>query len=146
MKKIFYTIALVVMGFTASYAQKSVREKLTPEQRAEKEATLMQQKLSLSEDQKSKIQTIQLERIKKSEEWRNADQGDRKGKIEERKAFAKANREKVEAILTPDQKKTWEASRAEMRDKMQDRMKARKDGKRHGEKTTPTPPAPAQNN
>ena len=124
MKKILYTIAFVVIGFTASYAQKpgkaQGKPKGTPEQRAEKAANVMQQKLSLSADQKSKVMQLELDRINKSDEWRKLDDGTMKTKGEERKAFMKANKDKMDAILTPEQKKIAEASRIEMRDKMKD--------------------------
>lgn len=122
MKRLFYTVALVVMGFTASYAQKAKHVKLTAEQRAEKESSLMQEKLGLTADQKSKIQIIQLERIKKTDEWR-ADTASRrdKSKMAERRAYAKANQEKVDAILTPEQKTKWNAEKAEMKEKMKNR-------------------------
>lgn len=139
MKKLFYTVALVVMGATASYAQKSEKPRLSAEQRAEKAATAMQQKLSLTDDQKQKIQQIELDRIKKTDEWRGQDRSVMKDKIEERKAFAKANKEKIDAVLTADQKKIWENSRDEMRDKLKDRRGKR--GGRPGDKTPPPPPA-----
>ncbi|RZJ79287.1 MAG: hypothetical protein EOO47_11260 [Flavobacterium sp.] len=149
MKKIFYTIALVVMGITASYAQtreRAGRDNLTPEQRAEKAATALQQKLSLTADQKQKVQQIELDRIKKNEEWRKADEGTMKGKMEERKAYMKASKDKMDAILTADQKKTLEASRAEMKDKMKDRKGGKGPrGPRPGN-ATPPPPPPANNN
>ncbi|WP_316784375.1 hypothetical protein [Pedobacter frigiditerrae] len=149
MKKILYTIALVVMGITASYAQKrerTGRENQTPEQRAEKAATALQQKLSLTADQKQKVQQIELDRIKKNEEWRKADEGTMKGKMEERKAYMKASKDKMDAILTADQKKTLEASRAEMKDKMKDRKGGKGPrGPRPGN-GTPPPPPPANNN
>lgn len=157
MKKIFYTVALVVMGITASYAQtaersekterkgkveRAGRENQTPEQRAEKAATALQQKLSLTADQKQKVQAIELERIKKNEEWRKSDEGDIKGKLEERKAFAKASKDKMDAILTADQKKTLEASRAEMKERMKDRKGGKGPrGPRPGNGTPPPPPA-----
>jgi protein CpxP len=146
MKKIFYTIALVVMGITASYAQKrerAGRENQTPEQRAEKAATALQQKLSLTADQKQKVQVIELDRIKKNEEWRKADENAMKGKMEERKTFMKASKDKMNAILTADQKKTLEASRAEMKDKMKDRKGGR--GPRGPRPGDGTPPPPTKN-
>lgn len=143
MKKLIYTVALVVMGITASYAQKPGRElgkpKGTPEQRAEIAATAMQQKLGLTADQKVKIQQIELDRIKKSEEWRQKDAGNMKDKMEERKSFMKANKDKMYAILTPDQQKTYEASRKEMRGKFRD-GKGRKGSKKDKS------PAPASSN
>ncbi|TKC10252.1 multiple ligand-binding protein 1 [Pedobacter polaris] len=144
MKKLFYTVALVVMGITASYAQKPEREKLTPEQRAEKTATALEQKLSLNADQKTKVQQLELERIKKNDEWRKQDVGTMKDKMEERKAYMKASKEKMDAILTPEQKKTLDASRDKMRDKMKDRKGGKglrgPKGTKPGE-GTPTPPA-----
>lgn len=146
MKKLFYTVALVVMGVTASYAQKAERPKLSAEQRAEKAATAMQKKLSLTDDQKQKIQQIELDRIKKNDEWREQDMGAMKGKLEERKAFAKANKDKIDAILTADQKKVLADSREEMKDRMKDREgRMGKRGGRPGDKTPPPPP-PANNN
>ena len=69
MKKLLYTLAFVVIGFTASYAQKpgerNEREQITPEARAERAADAWQKKLNLSADQKSKVKQIELDRIKK---------------------------------------------------------------------------------
>jgi periplasmic protein CpxP/Spy len=148
MKKLVYTLAFVVIGFTAN-AQKPNRENLTAEQKAEKAATAMQQKLSLTADQKAKVQVLELERIQKAEEWRKNDQGVMKNKMEERKTYMKASKEKMDAILTPEQRKTLDASREEMKGKMKERMKDRKGGKgprapRAGN-GTPPPPPPANN-
>ncbi len=134
MKKLLYTLAFVVIGFTASYAQKpgrqNGREESTPEVRAEKIANSWQQKLNLNSDQKSKIKQIELERIKKNDEWRRNDQIAMKNKMEERKTFMKANKNKVDAVLTANQKKTLDESRSEMRIKMKDR-KGKKGKKYH---------------
>ena len=145
MKKLIYTIAFVVIGFTTSYAQKpgrqNGREQATPEVRAEKAASALQQKLSLTADQKSKIKQIELDRIKKNEEWRKNDLAAMKSKMEERKNFMKQNKDKINAILTADQKKILDSTRrTEMRDNMNDRKGKRgpnnlKRGK------TPLPPA-----
>ncbi|MDQ7949421.1 MAG: hypothetical protein REI78_03460 [Pedobacter sp.] len=147
MKKLVYTVALVVMGFTASYAQQRGdhgRPQGTPEQRAEKQAAALQTKLGLTAEQKQKVQALELERIKKGEEWRKSDEGDRKGKMEERKAFMKASKDKMDAILTAEQRTKLDAERAQMKD----RMKEGRDGKGprgpkgpKGEKTPPPPPA-----
>ena len=151
MKKLIYTAAFVVMGITASYAQKPNRENLTPEQKAEKTATAMQQKLNLSAEQKSKVQQLELERIQKAEEWHKNDQGAMKNKMEERRTYMKASKEKMDAILTPEQRKTLDDSREEMKGKAKERMKDRKGGKgprgpRPGNGTPPPPPTPPGNN
>lgn len=146
MKKILYTLAFVVTGFTASYAQKTGKEngraQLAPEARAERAADAWQKKLNLSTDQTSKIKQIELDRIKKSNEWREKDRAAMKNKMEERKTFMKANRDKMDAILTADQKKTLAASRSEMRDKMKDRKGERGKRGENRSKRGGTPPPP----
>lgn len=145
MKKLFYTVALVVMGITASYAQKAEGEKLSAEERAEKVATAMQQKLSLTDDQKQKVKQIELDRIKKNDEWRKQDDATMKQKMEQRKAFAKESKDKLDAVLTAEQKKTLAASRDELKERMKDRKGDRGPrgprGPKPGDKTPPPPPA-----
>jgi len=161
MKKLIYTIALVVIGITSSNAQEQGKrkiegregtqrtegrqrlehdDKLTSEQRAEKAATAMQKRLSLTDEQKQKVQAIELDRIKKGEEWRKQDDKSIKSKMEERKAFMTASRERIDKILTEDQRKTLVSER----EKMKDRMKEGR-GKRPGRPGERTPPPPAQN-
>jgi len=144
MKKLIYTIALVVMGMTASYAQQAgprpgKRAKGTPEQRAELAATALQTKLNLTAEQKQKVQALELERIKKNDEFRKKDAQEMKAKMEERKTFMKASKEKMDAILTPEQKKTLDASRDEMRERMKDR-KGGKGPRGHKGPNDGTPP------
>ncbi len=147
MKKAILTIAIAVMGFTAAFAQDSTRRprkqmpKLTAEQRAEKTTARLEKELNLTADQKKKIYAVELENAKKMETWRKADQGDRKGKMEERKADLDKQRGKIDGILTAEQKTKMEAFRAEAREKggkMHRRM-------RHGDRRdkgqeVPTPP------
>jgi protein CpxP len=146
MRKLMYTLALVVIGFTASYAQtgptgsvRGERQKSTPEQRSEKEATALQTKLNLTADQKTKVQAIALERIKKADEFRVKDDTELKAKMTARKALMKDSQAKLDAVLTPEQRKTLAASRAEMGNKMRER---RGPGHQRGIKDgTPPPPA-----
>ncbi|MFI5453178.1 hypothetical protein ACHMWN_13590 [Pedobacter sp. UC225_61] len=142
MKKLILSIAIVVVGFTAAHAQDSTRvrkahnaTKFTAEQRAEMVSKTMQQKLTLTDDQKQKVYQVELDRIKKNDEWRKDDKNAMNGKTEERKAFLKASKEKMDAILTAEQRKTLAAYRDEMRGKMKDR-KGNKSPRR-GDKTLP---------
>lgn len=148
MKKLLYTLAFIVIGFTTSYAQRpgrqNGREQATPEVRAEKAASAWEKKLNLTADQKSKIKQIELDRIKKNDEWRKRDQAVMKNKMEERKTFMKQNKDKVEAILTADQKKTLAASRSEMRGKMKDRKGERDKRGPNNSKRGKTPPPPSR--
>ena len=121
MRKLIYTVALVVMGITASYAQRPggpreggpKQSNETSEQRAEKHAIRLQTDLGLTADQKAKVKAVELDRIKKSDDWRKKDDADRKSKMDERQAFMKASTDKLNAILTPEQKTKFEASRKE---------------------------------
>ena len=141
MKKLIYTIALVVLGITSSNAQEPDRkklegkagkertegrqrlerdDKLTPEQRAEKAASAMQKKLNLTDEQKQKVQSIELDRAKKNEEWRKQDDKSNKNKMEERKAFMMASKEKIDKILTEEQRKTLAIAREDVKGRMKD--------------------------
>jgi protein CpxP len=151
MKKLILSIAIVVIGFTAAHAQDSTRvrkalraTKFTAEQRAEMVSKTMQQKLALTDDQKQKVYQVELDRVKKNDEWRKQDENAMKGKIDERKAFLKASKDKMDAILTADQRKTLAASRDEMRAKMKDRKGPK--GPHRGDRTPPPAPTPPSNN
>lgn len=109
MKKLFYGLAITIMSATASYAQKA--PKMTAEQKAEKFAVEMQQVANLTDDQKAKVQAIQLERLNKGAEWKAATTP---VTDEDKKSFHQQIKEKMNAVLTPEQKKIWsEAKRKE---------------------------------
>ena len=131
MKKIILTVAIALTAFTASYAQKDNKPKLTPEQRAEKVASNLKTKLSLSDEQQKKVYQIEVDKMKKAEEWRKANHETMKAKRDERQAFLKANDEKLQQVLTADQKKTYEAIRQERKSEMKDH----KGHHRRGQKT-----------
>ena len=126
MKRLFYTVAFAVLGFTASYAQKAERQKITPEVRAQKYAANMQQKLNLSDEQKAKIEKLELDRFKKFDADRKASKEASKAKFEARKAEMKAHQDKLNQILTKEQQEKLAADRAEMKQKAKDRFKGRK--------------------
>ncbi|SFH25846.1 hypothetical protein [Pedobacter insulae] len=162
MKKLIYTIALVMIGITASNAQelgkrkaparegRDARErvevrrserhdKLTSEQRAERAANVMQRRLALTDEQKQKVKEIELTRAKKHEEWRKQDEKAMKSKMKDRKAFMESSRERIERILTEEQRKTLASSREGLKEKMRDHK-----GKRPDRPSLRTPqPAPS---
>ena len=147
MKKAILTIAIAVMGFTAAFAQDSTRRprkqmpKLTAEQRAEKTTARLEKELNLTADQKKKIYAVELENAKKMETWRKADQSDRKGKMEERKADLDKQRGKIDGILTAEQKTKMEAFRAEAREKGGKMHRLMRHGDRRDKgQEVPTPP------
>ncbi len=135
MKKSLFTLAFAVLGLTASYAQKN-DHKVTPEQRAEKSASAMQQKLSLSDEQKSQIKQIEMEKFKQGEGLRKSTDVDSKNTAqrEERKAAAKTYQDKIKAVLTPEQQKILADTRVKGKDKLRNKSQKNK-----GEKKTEAP-------
>lgn len=127
MKKIILTLAIAVTAITASYAQKAERVQITPEQRAEKTAAQLQTKLALTNDQKAEVYKIEVEKLKKQEDWRKESRDEMTKKMEARKAEMRKSDEKLGKVLTADQKAKYEALKAERKEKMKDR-KGRKPG------------------
>ncbi len=121
MKKIILTLAIAVTAFTASYAQRAERVKITPEQRAEKTAAQLQTKLALTNDQKAEVYKIEVEKLKKQEDWRKENHAEMKKKMEARRAEMKTSEEKLGKVLTSDQKAKYDALKAERRARMKDR-------------------------
>ena len=147
MKKAILTIAIAVMGFTAAFAQDSTRRakkqmpKLTAEQRAEKATSRLEKELNLTADQKKKIYAVELENAKNMETWRKAEEGARKGKMDERKVVLDKQKAKIDGILTAEQKTKMEAFRAEAREKGGKMHRGMRHGDRKGKgPEAPTPP------
>jgi hypothetical protein len=121
MKKMFYILALVALGATSSFAQQRVFEgrkdkviniktQISPEERANRRVAQLEKKLNLNADQKVKIKQIELDRIKKQEEWRKEDRAIAQKRLESRKVFFNASKNKVNNVLTAEQKKIYETA------------------------------------
>lgn len=138
MKKIALTLAIAVSAFTASYAQKSDRGPVTPEQRAERAASQLKETLALTDAQKAEVYKIEFEKFKKQEELRKERSKEMKKMVESRKAEMKDNEDKLAKILTPEQKAKYESIKAERKEKMKDRQhrKGRKPGQGRVSTTT----------
>lgn len=112
MKRIFWMIAafsFISIGAEAQQERKT-RERMTPERVAEKATERMTQDLDLTEEQKNAVHALHLESAtKKAEEM--------KAQWEKMKAEQKAQQEKLDAILSPQQKAQWEAKKSETREK-----------------------------
>jgi len=123
MKKVVLTLAIVVMGLTATFAQDTTKRarrqmpKMTAEQRAEKATAKLEKELNLTADQKTKVYAVELENSKKMEEWRKSDQGAMKDKMKARKSAIDAQKAKIDGILTAEQKTKMESLRAEAKEK-----------------------------
>ena len=126
MKKLFLTIAIAVMGFTASNAQTAAqKEKATPAQKAEKSTEKLQKELSLNADQKKKVYAIELEKFQKSESLHKSGTAAKSALKDQQKAIKKATEAKLDQVLTAEQKTKLDAIHAEKKAK-KDKKKAAK--------------------
>ena len=134
MKKLII-VALLFVGVT-SFAQDGgqKREKLTPEQRNEKQLTKLTTELSLDANQQAQVKQLLADRSAKAEKFREArkDKKDSNTKptAEERAAFKKqmedevaANDAKMKSILKADQYTKWKTLQEEKKDKAREKMK-----------------------
>jgi protein CpxP len=137
MKKIILSLAIAVSAITAGYAQTTDRKPVDPAQRAERVASQLQQKLSLTDAQKAEVYKIEVEKLKKQADWRKERSKEMKKVSEARKAEMQASEEKLAKVLTADQKAKYESMKAERKEKMKDRQ-PRKGRRPMERKTTST--------
>ncbi|MFH6994741.1 hypothetical protein [Flavobacterium sp. FlaQc-48] len=139
MKKLFIA-ALLFVG-VASFAQEAdqkpsrePRERLTPEQRNDKQLKKLTSDLNLDANQQTQVKQLLADRSAKAEQFREARQVKKDGNVkptaEEREAFKKqmtdeknANEAKMKAILNADQYKKWTSIQEENKDKAREKMK-----------------------
>ncbi|MCE7055416.1 DUF4890 domain-containing protein [Algoriphagus sp. AGSA1] len=132
MKKWIFATGVIVMISLSTMAQRRGGERLTAEERAERNTEQMAEKLSLDDSQKKQILEINLEYAKKYE----AEMVQRKAEAEARKAKMEALREemkdqdtKIQAVLTEEQRAKWTEIKAEqMKDRRRGRPNAQIEG------------------
>lgn len=139
MKKLF--IAAMLFVGIASFAQdidekpaREQRERLTPEQRNEKQLQKLTTELSLDANQQAQVKQLLTERSAKAEKLRDAikdkKDSDVKPTAAEREAFKNelkaekdANDAKMKAILTADQYTKWHSLQDKNKDKAREKIK-----------------------
>jgi len=144
MKKLFIA-ALLFVGI-ASFAQdddmdqapvREQRERLTPEQRNERQLKKITTELNLNTAQQEQVKLFIAERSAKSEKSREARKQQRESgsklTAEQREAFKKemiaendANDAKMKSILTADQYTKWKSNQEQNKDRMREKMKERR--------------------
>lgn len=120
------------------------KESLTPEQKAQKQADILQKKLGLSEDQKTKVYDLNYSRITKTKALRE------KNKTNENKQATREQFQKIrtdydtglKGILNDDQQKSWEKLKADAKAKREAHRQQHGKGKKAAPKTS----APADEN
>lgn len=97
------------------------KEKLTPEQKAQRGVDKLNEAVGLTDDQKTKIYALNLERVKKVEAIRGENKGkkteEEKAKMKEQiKPINKDYRAKVKALLTKEQIEKLKAKNKDRKD------------------------------
>ncbi|MDO6437997.1 hypothetical protein Q4534_11285 [Cyclobacterium sp. 1_MG-2023] len=123
MKKLIMICALVAATVVHVQAQRQGDREINPEKMAERMTQRMDEKLDLTEEQEEQINALFLEQAISRKESREAER-------EEIKAAREAHQQKLEAILTPEQKEKWDAEKKEAGKKMREN---RKKGRGNGE-------------
>ena len=110
MKKLIFTAILFISMGTMAFAQSDKKVKKTPEQKAQYATEELTKKLSLTADQKSKIEAINLESFKKVKD------SNPKGEKKDKAAIKAAKDErdnKINAVLNDTQRKAYKEFKAE---------------------------------
>lgn len=128
LKKLNLTLAvMLIFGLFAvnSYAQNSdqTKTKKTPEQKAEKMAKKMQEKLSLSDAQYKSVYDLALNTINQRASLK-ANGSDKETRRAEMKSLMEKQESQLKTILSSDQWTKWESLKTEMKNKHKN-----KDGK-----------------
>lgn len=112
MKKALLVLAVSLLASFSVEAQRTERapREFSPEKWAERITNRMSEALSLTEEQQKDVYALHLERMTERAEAMKA-------QMERMKKEQKETREKLEAILTPEQKAKWEESQSEWREK-----------------------------
>jgi periplasmic protein CpxP/Spy len=139
MKKLF--IAAMLFIGVASFAQdtdqkpeREHKEKLTPEQRNEKQLQKLTTELSLDASQQAQVKQLLTERSAKAESFKEArkakKENNEKLTAEEKAAFKKqmedevaVNDAKMKSILKADQYTKWKSLQEQKREKMREKIK-----------------------
>lgn len=116
MKKNLLLVAL--LAGTISFSQAQQGPQRNPEEMAKRNLEMLDKRLSLTEDQKTKISAIVLSHRKSMDSLRNVAGADRQAMRSKMQPFQQAHQEKIKAVLTDSQKKSYEAFITEQQNRM----------------------------
>ena len=123
MKKLFVISIMLIATITFASAQQ--RQRQTPEESAKTYTERMEKLLTLSADQKTKIQAINLDLAKQmNAQWQN-NQGNREAMRSSIQAIEKKRDEQYKTVLKADQFKKYLADKEERQKEMEARRAQR---------------------
>ncbi|SEN96965.1 hypothetical protein SAMN05216436_12714 [bacterium A37T11] len=138
MKKMLLSVALIIGMGAAGFAQEADKKEhghkpKSPEEMAQAQTNKLAEKLSLNDDQKKKVYALKLERSKKFANEMKGKHEEMMGKRDEMLKDQQAEDEKLEQILTPAQKESYEKLKADRKEKIHSMQgKGKRMGKRPG--------------
>jgi protein CpxP len=96
--------------------QKGSKKDLTPEARAKRRLTKMDEKLTLSPDQENKINTLLIGYFTKKDALKKQFGEDKKSFKKENGGLRRELKSSIESVLTTTQKATWDAIKSEKKE------------------------------
>lgn len=109
-------LALMMLATVSMYAQPGGGRggRMNPEQMAERQATMMQDSLLLSDDLTAEVENVLMVYAKKMQEARSNAQGDRESMRETMQTLRSEQNEELQAMLGDEKWAKWETIQAEM--------------------------------
>ena len=125
-------LAALLFSVSSTFSQQDNGEKKqrkTPEERAQKRADKMKEKLSLTDDQHKQIYDIMLAQANEMKAvWESTkNDQDKTARKEKMKSIRESGKTQINSVLNADQQKLWETHKKEMKEK-------HKGKKHHGKK------------
>jgi len=115
-------LAFMISGFAFGQDRQQRGQQKSPEESSKFYTERLTKELKLSAEQQKKVYDLTLERAIKAKDRGSIKRGDmNQDKMQEMRTERKAHQEKLESILTPEQLKTWNESRATMMKNRSDR-------------------------
>ena len=126
-------VAAVLFSAGNIYSQQNddgtKKQRKTPEERAQKRADKMKEKLSLTEDQHKQVYSILLSQANEMKSiWESSkNDQDKTARKEKMKTIWESTNTQINSVLDANQQQLWEAHKKEMKEK----HKGKHDGKKH---------------
>lgn len=113
MKKLIMAMLIAVFAGQSVSAQNNMRQRMSPEQRMEMRINSLDKKLSLTDEQKTKIRELYTDFDKQQV-----------SREQRKEAMEKLNTN-IKAVLTADQQKLYDEMQKEMAERFKNRMPGR---------------------
>ncbi len=116
MKAIILSVAFTMFAAFSGFAQTNqTHQEKTPEERATRQTEVLEKRLSLTPEQRSKVYQVNLKRAGAMEKFRSEDRGNKKERMEDRQKLMSKSDKDLEKILNDDQLKIYRDQKEKMK-------------------------------